>query len=252
MSAADDMDDALARYASGGDPEIRDRLVEEHRGLALFHVRRYANRGIERDDLDQVAMIGLLKAVERFDPSRNVTLATYASRTIDGELKRHFRDRGWVMRVARSVRDVSVAVRTARSQLEVELGRPPRPVQIAERLGVDTEAVLEALDASSSAYRAVPLEREDGNGEERAPTAVGQRDRGFAAVADRIMVEDLLSLLPVREQEIIKLRFYDQMTQSEIAARVGLSQMHVSRLLRRCMVTLRQELTRQGEASLPE
>lgn len=239
---------ALEHYATSRDPATRDWLVERFRGLAIFHARRFVNRGIERDDLEQVAMIGLLNALDRYDPDRQVELSTFASRTIEGELKRHFRDRGWAVRVPRGLRDLSVTVRRTGDDLESELGRPPRPAEIAQRLGIDTESVLEALDAGA-AFRTAPLDAPSRAGVDQPAAALGQVDAGFSAVANRLVVEQLLDSLPERERTIVSLRFYDRLTQSEIASRVGVSQMHVSRLLRQSLLRLRQELVGSGAAA---
>jgi RNA polymerase sigma-B factor len=241
VRGSDDDKLALEHYARTRDPETRDRLIERFQGLAIFHARRFTNRGIERDDLEQVAMIGLLNALDRYDPDRQVELSTFASRTIEGELKRHFRDKGWAVRVPRGLRDLSVTVRRTSDDLETELGRPAKPDEIAARLGIDTGTVLEALDASA-AFRTAPLEAPNRAGSEQSPAALGQVDVGFSAVADRLVVEQLLETLPERECTIVAMRFYDRLTQSEIAERVGISQMHVSRLLRRSLLQLRKEL----------
>jgi RNA polymerase sigma-B factor len=214
----------------------------------MFHAGRFAHRGIEQEDLEQVAMIGLLNAIERFDPGREVSLSTFASRTIEGELKRHFRDRGWAVCVPRGLRDLSVSVRRTVDDLESELGRPPRPAEVAERLGVEVEEVVEALDAGA-AFRAAPLETSDRGGDGRPRAVLGETDAGFDAVTDRLAVQDLLGTLPPRQRDIVNLRFYQRLTQSEIAERVGLSQMHVSRLLRRSLLELRSELRRQASAA---
>jgi RNA polymerase sigma-B factor len=236
---------ALERYAATRDPDTREWLVERFRGLALYHARRFTNKGIERDDLEQVAMVGLLNAIERFDPGRGFDLSTFASRTIEGEIKRHFRDRGWAVRVPRRVRDLSVSVRRTIGELENELNRPPRPSEIAERLDVDVDDVIEALDARS-AFQTSALDIGPGQGEGRAHAQLGQTDSGFEHSIDRIVLDELLESLPDREATILRLRFYDQLTQSEIAARVGISQMHVSRLLRRSLLQLRATL-RSGQ-----
>ena len=241
MRDSEDDRRALGHYAATRDPETRDWLVSRFRGLALFHARRFANRGIERDDLEQVAMIGLLNALDRYDPDREVELSTFASRTIEGELKRHFRDRGWAVRVPRGLRDRSVTVRRTADDLESELARSPKPSEIAERLGINTESVLEALDAGA-AFRTAPLDAPNRSGSEHPSAVLGRVDAGFSAVADRLMVEQLLASLPARERTIVSLRFYNRLTQAEIANQVGVSQMHVSRLLRQSLLRLRQQL----------
>jgi RNA polymerase sigma-B factor len=230
----------IERWAETRDQELRDRLVERYLGLALYHARRFADRGIEREDLEQVATIGLVDALNRFDPKRGVALSTFASRTIDGVLKRHFRDRGWAVRVPRGVRDLSVSVRTASGELEAELGRSPRPSEIAERVGATVEEVLEALEART-AFQTSSLDTEDRDGVERE-TPIGVRHRELDQVVDKVLVRELLASLPERERKILELRFFEGLTQSEIGERVGISQMHVSRLLRRSLRDLRKKL----------
>lgn len=245
MADSDEDRQALARFAETRDPEIKDWLADRYRGLAFYHARRYTDRGVEREDLEQVAMVGLLNALDRFDPGREIELATFASRTIEGELKRHFRDRGWAVRVPRGLRDLSVTVRRATEELEHELGRSPQPVEIAERCGVDVDRVLEALDAASS-FRAASLDAPDRNGETRQPAALASNEDGFAEVADEMVVRDLLGTLPERERTILEMRFYERLTQAEIGEQMGISQMHVSRLLRRSLLELRLRLEEPG------
>jgi RNA polymerase sigma-B factor len=237
----EDDQQALERYARTRDPALRDELVERYRGLALYHARRFGDRGLEHEDLEQVAMIGLLNALDRFDPERGVSLSTFASRTIEGVLKRHFRDRGWAVRVPRGVRDLSVSVRRAASDLEIELGRSPRVEEIAERVSADTDAVLEALDAGG-AFRTASLDAPDRSGEEREHPSLGEHDANLEQLTDSLLVRDLLAGLPERERTILELRFFDRLTQSEIGERVGISQMHVSRLLRRTLLELRERV----------
>jgi len=236
------LDERFARYRRTGDRRLRDELVEEHAPLAHFLAGRFANRGEQRDDLVQVALVGLFKAVERFDPGRGLQFSTFATPTILGELKRHFRDRGWAVRVPRRVQELHLQLGRIVSALGQEEGRSPTPAEVAERAGVSEEAVLEAMEAGSL-YRLVSLDGsvtpDDEGGELSA--CLGDDDPEFERIEHRSEIEELLEALPARERRIVELRFFESMTQSEIAERVGVSQMHVSRLLTRSLERLRVE-----------
>ena len=238
------LDERFARYRRTGDRRLRDELVEEHAPLAHFLAGRFANRGEQRDDLVQVALVGLFKAVERFDPGRGLQFSTFATPTILGELKRHFRDRGWAVRVPRRVQELHLQLGRIVSALGQEEGRSPTPAEVAERAGVSEEAVLEAMEAGSL-YRLVSLDGsvtpDDEGGELSA--CLGDDDPEFERIEHRSEIEELLEALPARERRIVELRFFESMTQSEIAERVGVSQMHVSRLLTRSLERLRAEAT---------
>ena len=238
------LDERFARYRRTGDRRLRDELVEEHAPLAHFLAGRFANRGEQRDDLVQVALVGLFKAVERFDPGRGLQFSTFATPTILGELKRHFRDRGWAVRVPRRVQELHLQLGRIVSTLGQEEGRSPTPAEVAERAGVSEEAVLEAMEAGSL-YRLVSLDGsvtpDDEGGELSA--CLGDDDPEFERIEHRSEIEELLEALPARERRIVELRFFESMTQSEIAERVGVSQMHVSRLLTRSLERLRAEAT---------
>jgi RNA polymerase sigma-B factor len=238
------LDERFARYRRTGDRRLRDELVEEHAPLAHFLASRFANRGEQRDDLVQVALVGLFKAVERFDPGRGLQFSTFATPTILGELKRHFRDRGWAVRVPRRVQELHLQLGRIVSALGQEEGRSPTPAEVAERAGVSEEAVLEAMEAGSL-YRLVSLDGSvtpDDEGGELA-SCLGDDDPEFERIEHRSEIDELLEALPARERRIVELRFFESMTQSEIAERVGVSQMHVSRLLTRSLERLRAEAT---------
>ncbi len=220
----------------------RSELVEEHAPLAHFLASRFANRGEPRDDLVQVALVGLFKAVERFDPDRGLQFSTFATPTILGELKRHFRDRGWAVRVPRRVQELHLQLGRIVSALGQEKGRSPTPGEVAERAGVSEESVLEAMEAGSL-YRLVSLDGSvtpDDEGGELA-ACLGDDDPEFERIEHRSEIAELLNVLPARERRIVELRFFESMTQSEIAEHVGVSQMHVSRLLNRSLDRLRAE-----------
>jgi RNA polymerase sigma-B factor len=237
------IDERFAVYRRSGDRRLRDDLVEEHAPLAHFLARRFANRGEPVDDLVQVALVGLLKAVERFDPGRNLQFSTFATPTILGELKRHFRDRGWAVRVPRRVQELHLQLGRIVAMLGQERGRSPTPAEVAERAGVSEEEVLEAMEAGSL-YRLVSLDgpatRDDDETSELV-SCLGDDDAAFEQIEHRAELDDLLGALPDRERRIVELRFFEGMTQSEIAERVGVSQMHVSRLLARSLEMLRAE-----------
>jgi RNA polymerase sigma-B factor len=242
-TSARGVDQRFGTYRRTGDRRVRDELVEEHAPLAQFLARRFANRGEPIDDLVQVALVGLLKAVERFDPGRGLQFSTFATPTILGELKRHFRDRGWAVRVPRRVQELHLQLGRIVATLGQEQGRSPTPAEVAERAGCSEEDVLEAMEAGSL-YRLVSLDgpatRDEDEASELA-ACLGDDDPGFEQIERRAELDDLLAVLPDRERRIVELRFFDGMTQSEIAERVGVSQMHVSRLLARSLETLRGE-----------
>lgn len=225
------------RFVATGDRGLRNELVEAHMGLAHHVAARYRRSGIEDDDLSQVAFLGLVKAVDRFDPDRGVAFSTFAGRTIEGELKRHFRDLTWSLRVPRSVKDLHVAVRRASEELEQRLSRSPTLRELADHLGVGVEDVVGAV-AAGSARRASSLDPADDDVAPDHVSALGL-PTGTTSVDDRDEVERLLMVLGPREQEIVRLRFYERLSQDQIAERVGLSQMHVSRLLRQSFARMR-------------
>lgn len=226
-------------FACTRDPAIRDELVTAHLRLAIHLARRFTNRGIALDDLEQVAAIGLLKAVDRFEPDRGLEFSTFATPTIVGELKRHFRDKGWAVRVPRRVQELHLRVNTLASELTNQLGRSPTIAEIAEQAGASEEEILEAMEAAS-AYRATSLDRPAGD--RSASTEVGIDDLALFNTESRVLVDHLLAQLAPRDQLLLRLRFYEEMTQSQIAERLGLSQMHVSRLLTRCLIELRDRV----------
>jgi RNA polymerase sigma-B factor len=229
----------FVEYRRTRDRDLRNELVEEHMRLAEFLSRRFAHRGEPLDDLRQVALVGLLKAVERFEPDRGLQFSSFAMPTILGELKRHFRDRGWAVRVPRRVQELHLELDRTIAGLSQELGRPPTPREIAERAGVREEDVLESMEANSL-YRLPSLDGMRGSDDSSGSPSerIGDVDPEMDAVDDRLAVSEMLSILPEREQTIVYLRFFEGLTQSEIAQQIGISQMHVSRLLVRSLETL--------------
>lgn len=224
---------------------LRDQLVTGYLPVAQHIARRFAHRGEPIDDLEQVATVGLIHAVNRFEADRGTDFLSYAVPTITGEVRRHFRDQAWSMRVPRRLKDMHVSIGAAVSELSQRLGRAPRPSEIAERLGLPTEEVLEGLEASS-AYRSASLDEALAGDDESGGTAIeilGEVDAALDQVEYRESIRPLLARLPDRERTIVMLRFFGNMTQTQIAQRVGISQMHVSRLLSQTLAQLRAGLS---------
>lgn len=230
-------------YARTGSTEARNAIVESFAPLAEYFAARYRDRGVASDDLRQVAQLALVKAADRFDPTLGVKFSTFAGRTMDGELKRYFRDRTWPMRVPRSLKELSADVRRAVEVLTRENDRSPTVAELADYLKIDHDLVVEALDVQD-AYRPTSLDRPAGEDESTSLVdLLGTTDPDLAHRLDAMTVSDLLATLDERERRIVELRFYEGLSQSEIAERVGLSQMHVSRLLRASFQQLRAHLT---------
>jgi RNA polymerase sigma-B factor len=216
--------------------------VDEHRWIAQVAVRRFAHRGEPVDDLTQVALLGVLKAVERFDPDFGSSFNAFALPTVMGELRRHFRDATWALRVSRRAKELHLALSAAVEPLTHELGRPPRLDELARRLGASVEEIVEAVEAGN-AYRTTPLlHRAGDDGLPDDLRILAAEDDSLAGAAARLTVHDVLDELPERERTILYLRFFGDLTQSEIAEKIGVSQVHVSRLLRSTLATLRRRL----------
>ncbi|HSL56266.1 MAG TPA: SigB/SigF/SigG family RNA polymerase sigma factor [Acidimicrobiales bacterium] len=242
--AAEGVDPRFAEYRRSHDRRVRNALIEDHRYIADRAARRFPNRTLSPDDVHQVAYLGLLKAVERFDPERGVKFTTFAEPTISGELKRHFRDHAWDVRVPRRAHDLHQAVKRTAEDLVSELGRSPTMREIAARMGVSPDDVAMAAEADR-ARRAkslsAPVGDDDGGGA-TVGDRIGVDDPAIEVVAEKLTVRELVADLPEREREIIRLRFEERLSQSEIGERVGISQMHVSRLLRRTLGELRAKV----------
>ena len=229
-----------------GSPEreqLRGVLVEMHLPLVEYLARRFRNRGEWLDDLTQVATIGLIKSIDRFDLERGVEFSTYATPTIVGEIKRHFRDKGWAVRVPRRLQELKLSLTKAIGELAQREGRAPTVSELAAHLQMTEEEVLEGLE-SANAYSTVSLDAPD-SGDEDAPAvadSLGMVDDALEGVESRESLKPLLEQLPPREKKILLLRFFGNMTQSQIAAELGISQMHVSRLLSRALAHLRSRL----------
>jgi RNA polymerase sigma-B factor len=233
----DEAEDELAQSAA------RDRLVHLHLPLVHHCARRFRNRGEQFEDLLQVGTIGLLKSIDRFDPGRGVEFSTYATPTIIGEIKRHFRDKGWAIRVPRRLQELRMQIGAASTELTQSLGRSPTPRELADRIGCTVEAIIEGME-SGNAYATLSLDAgdEDEDSATRLLDALGSTDANLEHVEIRESIKPLLDALRPREKRILLLRFFKNMTQSQIADEIGVSQMHVSRLLTRTLAQLRTSL----------
>ena len=225
----------------------REKLVEQYIGLVEFLARRFRNRGEPLEDLIQVGTIGLLKAIDRFDLEREVEFSTYATPTVVGELKRHFRDKGWAVRVPRRLQELHLELTKTVNTLGQELGRSPTVAEIAKAAGTTEESVLEGLEIAQ-AYNFTsldaPIDSEDG-GSTTFADQLGAEDEQLENLEYRASLAPEMEKLPERERRILYLRFFKGMTQSEIATRLGISQMHVSRLLNRTLIRLRDALAEE-------
>ncbi len=224
--------------------EVRAALVALHLPLVEHLAHRFHNRGESPEDLVQVGTIGLIKAVDRFDLDRGVEFSTYATPTVVGEIKRWFRDKGWSIRVPRRLQELRMSLTVVTDELSQDLGRSPTIGEIAARLQVSQDMVIEGLE-SAGAYSTLSLDAPDLGFVDGGSVGeqIGEQDDALETVELRESLRPVLDRLPRRERRIVVLRFFRQMTQSQIAAEVGMSQMHVSRLLNRSLTTLRQELT---------
>jgi RNA polymerase sigma-B factor len=241
--AALDDRELLRRYHEGGDASAREALVQRHLPLVRSLARRYAGRGEALEDIEQVGAIGLIKAIDRYELSREVALTTYATPNVVGEIKRHFRDKGWAIRVPRRLQELKLTLTKATGELSQTLGRSPTVSELATHLGLQEEEILEGLE-SANAYSAVSLDATD-SGDDDSPAvsdSLGMIDEALEGVEYRESLKPLLDKLPPREKKILVLRFFGNMTQSQIAAELGISQMHVSRLLARTLTQLREGL----------
>ncbi len=242
-------DEALLwkRFTETRDPSIREELVARNLPFAKRLARRYRGASESFDDLLQVASLALVNAVDRFDPARGIPFSAFASPTILGELKRHFRDRAWTVRVPRGLHDRMAQVEKAISQLTEKLQRSPSVGEIAERLEIEPTDVLEVLEANHN-RRPLSLDRPVGgdDSEEAQPADwIGEEDKNFELVEGRIALDSALPQLDERERLVLRLRFVDDLTQSQIAEKIGHSQMHVSRILRRALANIREQVKEQ-------
>ena len=250
MTSVDDRT-LLRRYHEEGDVAARQQLIERYMSLVRSLARRYSFRGEQLDDLVQIGAIGLIKAIDRFDLERGVELTTYATPNIIGEIKRHFRDKGWSVRVPRGLQELNVQVTKLIEQLTVQLGRSPTIPELAKAAGVEEEQVLEALE-SGRAYTSVSLSTgggSDEDGELDPLESLGTIEHEYEISEDRAVLAPGFKVLDERERKILHLRFFSGLTQSQIAAEIGISQMHVSRLIRRSLEKIREEIAEESEVA---
>ena len=240
----------LRRYHGKGDVQAREQLIEQYLPLVRSLARRYSYRGEQLEDLVQVGCIGLIKAIDRFDIERGVELTTYATPNIIGEIKRHFRDKGWSVRVPRGLQELNVKLSHLIEDLTVQLERSPTIPELAKAAGVEEEEVLEALE-SGQAYATLSLSSPAGGGDDGdldPLESLGEIEHQYEVSEDRAVLAPGLRALDDRERKILHLRFYEGLTQSQIAQQVGISQMHVSRLIRRALEKIRDEIAAEHTA----
>jgi RNA polymerase sigma-B factor len=241
----------LRRYHEEGDLAAREQLIEQYMSLVRSLARRYSYRGEQLEDLVQIGAIGLIKAIDRFDVNRGVELTTYATPNIIGEIKRHFRDRGWSVRVPRGLQELNIQLSRLIEELTVEHGRSPTIPELAKAASVTDEEVLEALE-SGRAYSSLSLSAGSGghdeDGELDPLESLGTEEHQYEVSEDRAVLAPGFRVLDERERRILHLRFFEGLTQSQIAQQIGISQMHVSRLIRRSLEKIREEIAAEQSA----
>ncbi len=239
-------EDPFVEYRRTRDRNLRNQLVEQNRHVADYLIRRYSRRGVPEDDLRQISLLAVIAAVERFDPTMDVAFSTFAGRTIEGELKRYLRDRTWMVRPPRRAQELHLELRQADEDLTQRLGRSPTIAELADAVDESEDHVLEALEAGV-AHQSTSLDQPVGGVEDEARSlgehVLVSREPGFADVERQQVVADLVAGLSERDREVVRLRFYEHLTQPEIAERLGVSQSYLSRILRRILVDLRDQLT---------
>src|SRR5438552_11390691 len=239
----------LRRYHEEGDLQAREQLIEQYMSLVRSLARRYSYRGEQLEELVQIGAIGLIKAIDRFDLERGVELTTYATPNIIGEIKRHFRDKGWAVRVPRGLQELNVQLSRLMEQLTVQLGRSPTIPELAKAAGVEEEQVLEALE-SGRAYTSLSLSVGGGGEDDDLDPleSLGTEEHQYEVSEDRAVLAPGFKALDERERKILQLRFFEGLTQSQIAQQVGISQMHVSRLIRRSLEKIRETIAEDEES----
>ena len=235
----------FAEYRATGDRRVRNEIVEIYRDVADYYVKRYSRRGVPADDLRQVSLLTILRAVDRFDPEHGVEFSTFASRTVDGELKRYFRDRTWTVRPPRRSQELHLALRKSDEELTQRLGRSPTVAELARELDESVDHVLEALEAGV-AHQATSIDQspvgEESDTTRRSERMLSQNEAGYSQVDRRVIIAELLEELPERDRQVIEMRFFQNRTQEEIAVEIGVSQSYLSRILRRVLLDLREKL----------
>lgn len=250
-SAWDDRstEDLFRELRETGNPELREYLIQRHARLVRHVAKSYRQSGEAFEDLISVGMLGLINAVDRFDPSRGTRFATFAVPTIKGEIRRHFRDRGWGMRVPRRIQELVHRIKVTADRLTQEKGHSPTYAELAAALNVTEEQIVEAVEASSQydllSIDSLPATSDNGDTELSTQEREGLLDPAIESIGDRQSIEEALKHLPGREEVIIRLRYYHDMSQTEIARRLGISQMHVSRLQHRALQRLKALLTEE-------
>ncbi len=244
MTGADPVDplQIFRDYQTTGDRRLRNEIVEDHRHLADRFARRYRARGVPVDDLRQTALVAMVRAVDRFDPEHGVTFATFASRTMDGELKRTLRDKAWAVRPPRAAQERHLALRKREEELTHRLGRAPTISELAVALDATVEEVLEAVEAGGARTAGGITRTNDDGALVDADDMLGVPEIGFGRTDDRLLVAELVDQLDERSREVIRLRFFERLGQDEIAQRIGVSQSYLSRLLRKILVELRTKV----------
>jgi len=240
----------LRRYHEDGDLQAREQLIEQYMSLVRSLARRYSYRGEQLEDLVQIGAIGLIKAIDRFDLERGVALTTYATPNIIGEIKRHFRDKGWSVRVPRGLQELNVQLSRLVEQLTVQYSRSPTIPELAKAAGVEEEQVLEALE-SGRAYTSLSLSVGGGGADDDdldPLESLGTEEHQYEVSEDRAVLAPGFKVLDERERKILQLRFFEGLTQSQIAQQVGISQMHVSRLIRRSLEKIRETIAEDEES----
>lgn len=236
-----DLYERFREYQRTGSRALRNELVEAHIEVADYATARFRGRGVPPDDLRQVALLSIVRAVDRYDPEMGVEFKTFASRTIEGELKRYFRDKTWTVRPPRRAQELHLELRRLDEDLTQRLGRAPTVEELAREAGESMDHVLEALEAGG-AHGSTSLDQpvsSDDTGSAPSERILGRNERGYADIDDREVVEQIIATLPEREQEVIRLRYFENLTQPEIAERIGVSQSYLSRILRRTLLEMR-------------
>lgn len=241
-AAPDDLDELFERYRRTEDRAVRNEIVERHRHLADGVARRYSARGLPVDDLRQTALLAMVRAVDRFDPTKGASFATFAGRTMEGELKRSLRDKSWTVRPPRAAQERYLELRRQEEELTHRLGRTPTVAELASSMDASIDEVLEAVEAAG-ARSSAPLTRTDDDGVDvDAESILAHEEDGFAGVDEGLLVAELLDQLDERSRTVIELRFFERLGQEEIAERLGVSQSYLSRLLRKILLDLRSRM----------
>jgi RNA polymerase sigma-B factor len=243
------MMERFREYHRTGDRRIRNEIVVQYRYIADRYALRYGTRGVPVEDLRQTALLAIIRATDRFDPDMGVEFATFASRTVDGELKRWLRDKSWAVRPPRSAQERHLTLRRIDEQLTHQLGRSPNVNELAEAMGETVENVLEAIEAGGARTAGGITRTSDDGSTVMAEDLLSDKEFGFNRVDERLLVGELLDRLPARDREVIRMRFFERMGQDDIAKRIGVSQSYLSRMLRRILLDLRSQLAGDEDVS---